>query len=106
MKHLVQSVTLATALAFGAGVANAQDIPIAVVGPIIGSKAASGEQMTRGAKMAVADINARGGVLGKRLDLLHSVLAAATELHSVAAKDGAKGSSRHGQIVLRGRLDH
>jgi branched-chain amino acid transport system substrate-binding protein len=70
VKHLVQSIILAAALALGAGVANAQDIPIAVVGPITGSKAASGEQMMRGAKMAVADINAKGGVLGKRLDLI------------------------------------
>ena len=70
MKHLVQSVILAAALAFGAGVAKAQDIPIAVVGPITGSNAASGEQMMRGAKMAVADINAKGGVLGKRLNLI------------------------------------
>jgi branched-chain amino acid transport system substrate-binding protein len=70
MKHLVQSVILAAALALGAGVAKAQDIPIAVVGPITGSNAAFGEQMTRGAKMAVADINAHGGVLGRKLDLI------------------------------------
>ena len=57
-------------LAFGAGAAKAQDISIAVVGPITGSNAALGEQMTRGAKMAVADINAKGGVLGKKLNLI------------------------------------
>ena len=61
---------LAMALAFGAGAAQAQDIAIAVVGPITGSNAALGEQMTRGAKMAVADINAKGGVLGKKLNLI------------------------------------
>lgn len=47
----------------------AEDIRIAVVGPITGSNAAIGEQMTRGAKMAVEDINAKGGVLGKKLVL-------------------------------------
>jgi branched-chain amino acid transport system substrate-binding protein len=41
-----------------------------VVGPVTGSNAALGEQMTRGAKMAVADINAKGGVLGKKLNLI------------------------------------
>src|SRR5438105_12565509 len=63
-------IIFAMVLAFGAGTAMAQDIAIAVVGPITGSNAALGEQMTRGAKMAVADINAKGGVLGKQLDLL------------------------------------
>src|SRR4051812_17031879 len=47
----------------------AEDIRIAVVGPITGSNAAIGEQMTRGAQMAVEDINAKGGVLGKKLVL-------------------------------------
>jgi branched-chain amino acid transport system substrate-binding protein len=70
MKRLVHSIVLMAALALGAGAAKAQDIPIAVVGPITGSNAALGEQMTRGAKMAVADINASGGVLGKRINLI------------------------------------
>jgi branched-chain amino acid transport system substrate-binding protein len=70
VKHLLQSVILAAALTLGAGVAKAQDIPIAVVGPITGWNAARGEAMTRGAKMAVADINAKAGVLGKQLDLI------------------------------------
>ncbi len=70
MRRFAQSIILATALAFGAAAVKAQDIPIAVVGPITGSNAALGEQMTRGAKMAVADINAKGGVLGKKLDLI------------------------------------
>jgi branched-chain amino acid transport system substrate-binding protein len=56
--------------AFAAGIANAQNIPIAVVGPITGSNAALGEQMKQGAQMAVKDINAKGGVLGKKLELI------------------------------------
>src|SRR6201981_4064410 len=70
MNRCVRSVILAAALALGAGGGEAQDIPIAVVGPVTGSNAALGEQMTHGAKMAVADINAKGGVLGKKLDLI------------------------------------
>ena len=70
MNRWVYSVILAAALALGAGRVEAQDIPIAVVGPIAGRDAARGEGMTRGAKMAVADINAKGGVLGKKLDLI------------------------------------
>src|SRR6201987_4576190 len=69
MEYLVRSVILAAALALTAGLAKAQDVKIAVVGPITGSNAALGEQMKRGAEMAVKDINAKGGVLGKKLNL-------------------------------------
>ncbi len=41
-----------------------------MVGPITGQDAAFGEQMKRGAEMAVKDINAKGGVLGKQLHLV------------------------------------
>jgi branched-chain amino acid transport system substrate-binding protein len=70
MKRLVVSVILAAALASVAEPTKAQDIKIAVVGPITGSNAVKGEQMKRGAEMAAKDINAKGGVLGKRLDLI------------------------------------
>src|SRR3954469_16446899 len=46
------------------------DIVIAVAGPMTGSNAAFGEQFRRGAEKAVADLNAKGGVLGQRLRLL------------------------------------
>src|SRR5580693_9757624 len=49
MKYLVRWVILAAALALTAGVADAQNILIAVVGPITGSNAALGEQMKLGA---------------------------------------------------------
>lgn len=45
------------------------DIRIAVVAPITGQSAIFGEQMRRGAKAAVEDINEAGGVLGQRLIL-------------------------------------
>lgn len=71
MARLLRPVVMAAALALAgaAATAQAQDIRIAVVGPITGSEAAFGEQMKRGAAMAVADINAKGGVLGKKLVL-------------------------------------
>ena len=43
--------------------------PVAIVGPITGQYASFGAQMKNGGDMAVADINAAGGVLGKKLDL-------------------------------------
>jgi branched-chain amino acid transport system substrate-binding protein len=52
-----------------AGTAWAQDITIAVAGPMTGGEASFGRQMRNGAEQAVADINAAGGVLGRKLKL-------------------------------------
>ncbi|MFO1155103.1 MAG: branched-chain amino acid ABC transporter substrate-binding protein [Rhodospirillales bacterium] len=46
------------------------DIEIAVVGPMTGDNATFGAQMKAGAEMAVADINAAGGVLGQKVQLV------------------------------------
>src|ERR1051326_9297711 len=50
-----------------AGTAFAQDITIGVAGPMTGQYATFGQQLKNGADMALADINAAGGVLGKKL---------------------------------------
>src|ERR1700748_1458925 len=47
----------------------AQDVTVAVAGPMTGGESAFGRQMKNGAEMAVADINAAGGVNGKKLAL-------------------------------------
>ncbi len=57
----------AMAIAF-AGAAQAE-LKIATAGPMTGPYASFGDQMKRGAEMAVADINAAGGVLGQQLSL-------------------------------------
>ncbi len=72
MRTYMLGLLAATAVAVGAqGVpgASAQEIPIAVAGPITGQYAIFGEQMRRGAQMAVDDINAKGGVMGRKLKL-------------------------------------
>ncbi|MFB9266876.1 branched-chain amino acid ABC transporter substrate-binding protein [Bradyrhizobium erythrophlei] len=51
------------------GAAMAQDISVAVVGPMTGTEASFGQQFKNGAELAVADINAAGGLLGKKLKL-------------------------------------
>ena len=61
-------------LAFGASVALstaafADDLTIAVAGPMTGTESAFGRQMKNGADLAIADINAAGGVAGKKLAL-------------------------------------
>jgi branched-chain amino acid transport system substrate-binding protein len=45
------------------------DVPIGAVGPLTGQNIWRGEQIQQGAQMAVADINAGGGVLGQRIVL-------------------------------------
>ena len=61
-------------VALGAGLAlatpaMAQDISVGVAGPMTGAEATFGTQLKNGAEAAVADINAAGGVLGKKLKL-------------------------------------
>jgi branched-chain amino acid transport system substrate-binding protein len=51
------------------GAALAQDVTVAVAGPMTGDEAAFGRQMQNGAQQAIADFNAAGGVLGKKLAL-------------------------------------
>jgi branched-chain amino acid transport system substrate-binding protein len=46
------------------------DVTIAAVGPITGQDAPTGEQMQRGVQAAIDDINASGGVLGQKLNLV------------------------------------
>lgn len=70
----VQQATRFIAAVLGASIAlsaavHAEDLAIAVAGPMTGSASAFGQQMKNGAEMAVADLNALGGVLGRKLAL-------------------------------------
>jgi branched-chain amino acid transport system substrate-binding protein len=66
-----QSALLAAAAAgfLFSGAARA-DIAIGVAGPMTGAEASIGEQMRKGAEKAVADLNAKGGVLGQKIKLI------------------------------------
>ena len=66
---LTTGLGLATALSLPAWTQGAQEIHIATVGPMTGQYASFGKQMKDGIEMAVADINAAGGVLGQKLKL-------------------------------------
>jgi len=69
MKKLaVPGIALGFAMSLMASTAYA-DVTVAVVGPITGQYASFGEQMKRGAEMAVADLNAAGGIKGEKLAL-------------------------------------
>ena len=45
------------------------ELPVAIAGPMTGQYASAGDQIRKGAEMAIADINASGGVLGEKLVL-------------------------------------
>src|SRR4029079_16834978 len=67
---LIAALALAASMtACGDGGKESKTTPVAVVGPVTGQYASFGAQMTNGGQMAVDDINAAGGVLGKKLDL-------------------------------------
>ena len=59
-------VVLAAGLASGA---LAQNIKIGVIQPLTGPASASGNYVANGAKIAADEINAKGGVLGKKIEL-------------------------------------
>jgi branched-chain amino acid transport system substrate-binding protein len=64
----VSAIALATAL-FGSA-AQAQTIKIGVNEPLTGAFAASGTYVVNGAKIAADEINAKGGILGKKIELV------------------------------------
>jgi branched-chain amino acid transport system substrate-binding protein len=66
-RKLLLAALSAAALAYS-GAASAQ-IKVGVAGPISGANAAFGAQLRNGVDQAVEDINAAGGVLGKKLSL-------------------------------------
>ena len=66
MKNILLGTAAILAIGFAATAAQAQ-VKIGVAGPLTGSNAAFGTQLKVGADLAVADINAAGGVLGKKI---------------------------------------
>jgi len=69
MRKFTMFMSVAAAVAALGATAARADITIATAGPMTGQYASFGAQMKAGAEMAVADINAAGGVLGQKLDL-------------------------------------
>ena len=70
-RSLKLAVSLAGATLIWVGAACAQDmIKIGVNEPLTGAVAASGNYVTDGARLAAEEINASGGVLGKKVELI------------------------------------
>jgi len=69
MRHILKGLAIAGLSLGFATHGFAQDLTIAVAGPMTGENATFGTQFKQGAEAAIADINAAGGVLGKKLKL-------------------------------------
>ena len=67
---VVLSIPAATILAAPMSQASSSDIVVALEAPLTGSQAANGQDMLDGAKLAAAQINAKGGVLGRRIRIV------------------------------------
>lgn len=68
MRKILLGSAATLCIGFGLAAAPAQaQIQIGVAGPLTGSNAAFGVQLKTGADLAVADINAAGGLLGKQI---------------------------------------
>jgi branched-chain amino acid transport system substrate-binding protein len=70
MNKLISILVALFAMTFSSAFAGGHSVKIATVGPMSGQYASFGEQMAAGAEMAVADINANGGVNGAMLELI------------------------------------
>src|SRR5688572_25633057 len=66
MKFLISVLVLG----LSATVAHAQTIKIGLVTALSGQSARAGEAITRGLSVAIDEINAKGGVLGRKLELV------------------------------------
>jgi branched-chain amino acid transport system substrate-binding protein len=57
-------------LTYGTAVRAADPIPIGVMGPFTGSIAFNAEEMKKGMLLAVDEVNAKGGIFGRKLELI------------------------------------
>ena len=70
MTRLLHSVAFAAALVTGATAAQAQTIKLAVIQELSGAGATAGTNAKNGIELAVKEINAAGGILGKKLETM------------------------------------
>jgi branched-chain amino acid transport system substrate-binding protein len=68
MTHPIRTLTLACALALAGTAAHAQAIKIANIVELSGAGATSGTNFKNGVELAVKEINAAGGILGRKIE--------------------------------------
>ncbi|MEJ1959401.1 MAG: ABC transporter substrate-binding protein [Nitrosomonadales bacterium] len=70
MNYKIKSIVIALALAASASVFAADTIKIGVSGPYTGGSSPMGISLRDGVKLAVAEINTKGGILGRQVELV------------------------------------
>ena len=70
MNFKLKAIVAGVALGFSMSGMAAEPIKIGVAGPFTGGSAPMGVSMRDGVKLAVAEINAKGGVLGRQLQIV------------------------------------
>jgi branched-chain amino acid transport system substrate-binding protein len=110
----IKKITLAVALGFGASLAIAQSGPIkiGVVTPLSGTYTPIGEQVKMGLDLAAKEINAAGGINGRKVDLIYEDEEAnpavatqkAEKLFQVEKVDFLTGTVNSGSTLAVGQL--
>ncbi len=68
MDRVIKHLLCATALSLTTlGAATAADIKVGIIAPVTGQLASEGQDMENAVKLAIADVNAKGGVLGEKI---------------------------------------
>ncbi len=70
MKHVLPLTAAAAALSFALASPAVAQVKVGGVGPITGPNARLGTQLTHGLAQAAADINAAGGILGEKIEIV------------------------------------
>ena len=83
---------VAAALACSTAAALAQDLKIGVVNPYSGGMALYGDEMTRGYDIAVDQLNAKGGLLGRKVTIVRG--SATTAQEAIAAVEQLIGREK------------
>jgi branched-chain amino acid transport system substrate-binding protein len=110
----IKKITLAVALGFGASLVLAQSGPIkiGVVTPLSGTYTPIGEQVKMGLDLAAKEINAAGGINGRKVDLIYEDEEAnpavatqkAEKLFQVEKVDFLTGTVNSGSTLAVGQL--
>ena len=94
-RHVLNAALLAAASAFAAAPAVGQEaFRIGVINPYSGALALYGDELTRGYQLAVDERNTKGGVLGRKIELIRGD--ASTPQQGIAAVD---------QLVSRDKVE-
>ena len=113
-KFQTKKIALAVALSFGASLVLAQSGPIkiGVVTPLSGTYTPIGEQVKMGLDLAAKEINAAGGINGKKIDLIYEddeanpavATQKAEKLFQVEKVDFLTGTVNSGSTLAVGQL--